>query len=352
MAIASVSRLALKYAKVERLILRNSSVLFNNSSDGSSHSLLAKCNTKSYNLHTELVSWKFHQNCRHFSRVEMLQSIAQSTPVMYVHDSLIYLHDWSHLPWWSVIVLTTVGVRFLITFPFTVYQSVILARYANLQPEIKQLAGQLRAETARAVKMFNWDEKTAKRAFFKSLHKHRQTLIVRENCHPFKASVVIWIQIPVWIAISFALRNIVYGGATKDGFINYLSMATEGTLWFSNLTLPDPLFVLPVLLGAINLTIVEFHALKATNPGKLQKTITWVFRGLSVVMIPIAATVPSCLALYWVTSSCVGLLHNVLLVSPKVRKLCGIPSVKGDSLTPYSDIWDKLKSRSNKSSEK
>ena len=32
-------------------------------------------------------------------------------------------------------------------------------------------------------------------------------LYIRDNCHPFKASLVAWFQMPLWLSVSFALRN-------------------------------------------------------------------------------------------------------------------------------------------------
>lgn len=44
------------------------------------------------------------------------------------------------------------------------------------------------------------------------------------------------------------------------------------------------------------------------------------------------------MALYWLSSSFVGLSHNLLLRSPTFRRLCCIPRTKSDSDTPYRDI--------------
>ena len=34
-----------------------------------------------------------------------------------------------------------------------------------------------------------------------------QTLYERDNCHPMKEFILPWIQIPLWISMSLALRN-------------------------------------------------------------------------------------------------------------------------------------------------
>lgn len=42
-------------------------------------------------------------------------------------------------------------------------------------------------------------------------------LYVRDNCHPFKATVLVWVQLPMWIFISVALRNFSTGAAHSEG---------------------------------------------------------------------------------------------------------------------------------------
>lgn len=47
--------------------------------------------------------------------------------------------------------------------------------------------------------------------FKKNLRRIVSELYVRDNCHPFKASVLVWVQVPMWVFVSLALRNISVG---------------------------------------------------------------------------------------------------------------------------------------------
>lgn len=130
--------------------------------------------------------------------------------------------------------------------------------------------------------------------FKKNLKRIVSELYVRDNCHPFKASLLIWVQLPMWVCLSLALRNLSLGmghvalgeshplvyyvfqicslvacNHLKRGF--YLTnihtsahssaseagLATGGALWFPDLTLPDSTWIMPVSLGLINLIITE-----------------------------------------------------------------------------------------------
>ncbi|XP_054996536.1 cytochrome c oxidase assembly protein COX18, mitochondrial isoform X2 [Sorex araneus] len=163
-------------------------------------------------------------------------------------------------------------------------------------------------------------------------------LYVRDNCHPFKATVLVWIQLPMWVFISVALRNFSTGAAHLEGLSVQEQLASGGVLWFPDLTALDSTWILPISVGVINLLIVEIFALQKMRMSRFQLYITHFLRAISVLMIPIAATVPSSIVLYWLCSSFMGLSQNLLLRSPRFRQLCRIPRTQSDSVTPYKDL--------------
>ncbi|XP_074848143.1 cytochrome c oxidase assembly protein COX18, mitochondrial isoform X2 [Carettochelys insculpta] len=200
------------------------------------------------------------------------------------------------------------------------------------------MSKRLRYEVSVCKKQLGWSEKVASFHFRKNLRRIVSELYVRDNCHPFKATLLMWIQIPVWVFVSIALRNCSVGAADSEVLAVQEQLSIGGTLWFTDLTVPDTTWILPVSLGLLNLLIVEIFALRKLELSRFQKYATNFFRGMSVLMIPIAASVPSSMALYWLSSSFMGLSHNLLLRSPTFRRLCRIPRTKSDSATPYRDI--------------
>ncbi|XP_057585725.1 cytochrome c oxidase assembly protein COX18, mitochondrial isoform X4 [Hippopotamus amphibius kiboko] len=175
--------------------------------------------------------------------------------------------------------------------------------------------------------------------YLKTMRRLVSELYVRDNCHPFKATVLVWIQLPMWIFMSVALRNFSTGATHSEGFSVQEQLATGGVLWFPDLTALDSTWILPVSVGIINLLIVEIFALQKFGMSRFQTYITYFVRAVSVLMIPIAATVPSSIVLYWLCSSFMGLSQNFLLRSPRFRQLCRIPLTKSDSDTPYKDLF-------------
>lgn len=275
---------------------------------------------------------------------QIYSSISNSYPVSSIQDALLYYHEVTGLPWWAAIVTSTILVRTLMTFPFSIYQNYILAKVENISLELKDLVNDLKKETAIAKKSLNLTDKQCAILYKRSLKKQWVNLIERDNCHPFKASLVILIQIPIWVCMSFALRNLVYlQSGDPSLLITFMELSAGGIGWIPNLTEPDHSLILPVAFGFINLTIIEIQRLsKLRQPSKMHNVFTNVFRVFSIIMIPVAASVPSCMCLYWTTSSSIGLMHNLILLSPTLRRKLKIPEAPSEIDRPYQHINEEL----------
>ncbi|KAM9786661.1 cytochrome c oxidase assembly protein COX18, mitochondrial-like [Syngnathus typhle] len=73
----------------------------------------------------------------------------------------------------------------------------------------------------------------------------------------------------------------------------HASLATGGTLWFPDLTSPDSTWLLLLALGLTNLFIVELFSLQRSNVLSVHKAVTNAMRMLTLLMIPVAAAIPS-----------------------------------------------------------
>ena len=83
--------------------------------------------------------------------------------------------------------------------------------------------------------------------------------------------------------------------------------------------------------------------------GLNQDYITNVFRLLSIAMVPIAAMVPSAVSCYWAASGITAIVVNLTLLSPKVREIVRIPRLPESSSTPYKDLLNNMRERTNNS---
>lgn len=291
-----------------------------------------------------------YSQTRNFSFAATASTIAAeisgSPPVAVCQQGLIQLHELTGLPWWATIVLNTVLLRTVITFPLAIYQNKILARLELIYLEMNDIVIQLKHETNVYMAKNKVPEQQMRVFYNRSLDKQLTKLILRDNCHPMKTSVVLWAQIPFWICQSFAIRNLLSlypDPLSIDAHIIFTSLSVGGFGWIPNLTEVDASYILPVTLGLVNLTIIEISSMtRTTPPGKIQKCVTWLFRGFSIVMIPIAASVPSCLTLYWTTSSLAALSQNLAFMSPIVKRLVGIPAAPSHLANPYQHLAAKI----------
>lgn len=293
-----------------------------------------------------------HHQRRHISQ-GFWHDVSSSTPVCAMQDAILQLHDASGLPWWSTIIVSTVLLRGLITFPLAIYQSKILAKVEKITGEMPEIVKELKVETAHAIKKFNWNEQQARYTYNRSLKNQWNNLVVRDNCHPVKAGIVIIFQIPLWLTQSWAIRNLIYMQPDPTSItaqMAFSEMLVGGFGFVPNLTEVDHSLILPISLGVLNLTIIEIQKMsrKIQVNSKLQTYATNFFRLFSVVMVPIAAYVPSGLCLYWVVSSTFGLAQNLLLLSPRLKRMSNIPKVNSELDKPYSFLVDRIKERFGK----
>nr|XP_045600430.1 cytochrome c oxidase assembly protein COX18, mitochondrial-like [Procambarus clarkii]XP_045600431.1 cytochrome c oxidase assembly protein COX18, mitochondrial-like [Procambarus clarkii] len=288
------------------------------------------------------------------TQASWFQALSQSRLVEGLMTGLQGIHDQLHLPWWAAIIVSTILMRGILTLPVTVYQNYIIAKLDNLKPEMNELVKELKKETAYAIKKFGWSEREARLMFNLSARKIWKNLIIRDNCHPFKTSILLWVQIPLWIAMSMSFRNMASMLPHRDAAaqVLFLELSTGGFGWIPNLTEVDSSLILPIAMGIINLIIIEVNVLnRFGEASKTQRIATHVFRAVSVAIIPIAATVPSCLAMYWVTSSACGLAQTLALMHPRLRHLCGIPRSSSQRENPYQHLWLQLQKRMEKKKE-
>ncbi|NWT28787.1 COX18 protein, partial [Cardinalis cardinalis] len=141
-----------------------------------------------------------------------------------------------------------------VTLPLAAQQGRLLAKLENLQPEIKELAQRLRYEVSVRGKQLGWSEKVARSHFARNMRRIVTELYIRDNCHPFKATLLLWVQVPMWVCVSLALRNCSVGALGSEVQEQFSS---GGALWFTDLTAPDSMWILPVSLGLVNLLVVE-----------------------------------------------------------------------------------------------
>lgn len=334
---------ALRFSQKSAVALNSLHSILPRTSYSSSLLTEHRCTPKSYHAMPAISMI----SARHFSLQStfagIYSEISNSTCVHLCQQNLLNIHEYTGLPWWATIVVTTIALRSIITFPLAVYTNKINVRLEQINKEMPALVAELKEETARAKYLYKLSDRDTERLFKHNVNLQWNKLVVRENCHPFKMFVVLWTQIPLWICQSMAIRNMLNMLPDPKSFeaqITYTLLTVGGFGWMPDLTAVDSTLILPIVFGMLNLANIELAMLtKSAKPGRVQKIVMTFFRLLVIALVPVAASVPSCLTLYWTVSSAFSLAQNLLLVSPRAKRILRIPPTSKDHMeTPYRTI--------------
>ncbi|XP_078366701.1 cytochrome c oxidase assembly protein COX18, mitochondrial-like isoform X2 [Oculina patagonica] len=268
-------------------------------------------------------------------------------PIYALQVFLETVHSWSHLPWWAVIVGSTVVLRSIVTVPLAVHQNKLIAKIELSQSTLHMMTEALKQRVAGECRRLNMSAEEADREF----RKKQRTLIYEyyksEGLNPWKLYLLPWTQLPLWFCLSLSLRNLAgfFPWQRNEGGEAILpcpEMANEGALWFSNLTVADPTLIIPFAVGIFNLANIELNVLKRHKTTTFQRTLTNTLRFVSVGMIFVASQVPSAMCLYWSVSAFFGLAQNIAFKFPTVRRQLGIPKTSSESQRPIHDLKNLL----------
>ncbi|GJP56531.1 hypothetical protein CLOM_g15595 [Closterium sp. NIES-68] len=233
-----------------------------------------------------------------------------SAPIAMLQQLIGAVHDVAGLPWWLSIAAATVGIR-LVLLPAFIYQVRSTVKMALIKPEMERLLNKVKAAGYDTDAVTHYNGKM-------------QALLKKHNTTPFAPLLGIFLQAPVFIAFYFAIT----------GMAEHMpSFATGGALWFTDLTTPDPLYLLPLISSAGILAAVELNAAEGMEGAPNAAQMKWFMRGLAVTMVPLTVTFPKAVFCYWITTNAFSLVQGLAFKRPGVRKALGIPIIKPPSST-------------------
>ena len=184
--------------------------------------------------------------------------------------ALVALHGFLGSYGIAIIVLT-LAIKF-ITFPLNLMQIRSSKAMRDVQPLMED----------------------AKRRFGKDKERLTQETmrIYKENgINPAAGCLPMLIQMPVWFGLYSALRNL---AETAPAF-------SQGFLWLPSLALPDHTYILVILTMATQFVVQRMMTIPSSDPQ--QQTMNRVMMFMPLTFGFVAMSVPSGLALYWVTTN-------------------------------------------------
>lgn len=179
-----------------------------------------------------------------------------------------YLGNWG----WAIVALTLI-IR-LILFPLTYKSMISMNKLKDLAPKMTELREKYKGDPQK-------------------LNVHMMELYKKHGANPFAGCLPIILQIPVFFAIYRVLLNAVE------------LKAAPWALWIEDLSVMDPYFVLPILMG------VTMFVQQLITPMSIQDpTQAKIMKFLPVVFTFFFLWFPAGLTLYWCVNNLCSLVQQ------------------------------------------
>ncbi|HET7479618.1 MAG TPA: membrane protein insertase YidC [Rubrobacteraceae bacterium] len=187
-------------------------------------------------------------------------------------------HGWG-APWWLSIIMLTVIVRTLL-FPLTFKQVKSMRKMQELKPDLDEIKAKHKNDPKKQ------QEETMK-------------LYGERSVNPLGGCLPVLVQMPIFITLYYTIKS----------FEHLESFRTGGLLWFPDLTVSDPYFILPVLYVLTMMASQEI-TIRNTAPEQrqLMRFLPLVFGGFLAF-----SGFPAGLFVYWVASNCITFTQNYVI---------------------------------------
>lgn len=192
---------------------------------------------------------------------------------------LTTMHDWTGLPWWGSIVLSTLVIR-------TTLLPVTLLTMKN-----SALMGALKDDIAERREAVMTAMKSGDRTLAAVRQAEMQTFMRDAGVAPLRVLVGPLAQFPVFVSLFVGIRRLA---------LNDPSFATGGISWFSDLSVMDPYYVLPVICGG---TLFAMTEMGGDTGAKMTPQMKMVMRSVAGLSIPMTYWFPTAVFCYWIPNN-------------------------------------------------
>lgn len=212
----------------------------------------------------------------------IVDAMISSLQMLYNFSSMIGFPNYG-----VAIILLTIIIKTII-YPLTYKQMFSMRKMVDLQPKIKAIQEKYKNNKEKA--------NAAIMEFYKE-----------NKINPMGGCLPLIIQLPIFYALYKALLNFPYESISAATFLNFDLTQSYGFALSYHLILP------------IFAAVTTYLQTKITNPNTADPTQKTMLYIMPVFFAYICATVPSGLALYWVTMNIVSILQQFYIN----RKIAG-----------------------------
>lgn len=179
-----------------------------------------------------------------------------------------YIGNWG----WAIVVLTLI-VR-VILFPLTYKSMISMNKLKDLAPKMKEIRERYKGDPQK-------------------MNTHMMELYKKHGANPMSGCLPILLQIPIFFAIYRVLLNTIELKAAPWAF------------WIHDLSVMDPYFILPILMGATMFLQQLITPMTIQDPMQAK-----IMKFLPVIFTFFFITFPAGLTLYWFINNLCSLLQQ------------------------------------------
>jgi YidC/Oxa1 family membrane protein insertase len=174
------------------------------------------------------------------------------------------------------IIVFTLVMRVLL-LPLSLKQTKSTVKMSAIQPEVKKIQ-----------EKYKKDPQKAQQEVMKIYKEY--------GVSPMGGCLPMIVQFPILIAMFYVFQKIDYHGA--------------GFLWLTNLTKPDPYYILPIISGIT--TYFSTKSMQGSSDPQAAKQASTMNIGMSIFFTFMSLKFAGALVLYWVINNTIQLLQNLL----------------------------------------
>ena len=159
------------------------------------------------------------------------------SPIGLLQSSMEFFNSSLGLPWWGAIVASTLCLRVLF-IPLNIYIRKNAVRLNNINPEVEKFKDKMNLYL------------TVGKTELANLERRKMNAVFKKHgARPILSVIPMLFQGGIFLSFFVAIRRMV--NAPVVGMMN------GGALWFTDLTVPDPAYVLPIISTASLLVSLE-----------------------------------------------------------------------------------------------
>lgn len=211
------------------------------------------------------------------------------SPIGLLQNALEFMHVSLDLPWYATIALSTVIIRMLLTPLFIITQR-NAAVMRNIMPEMQEVQGRL----TEARQMGNAME-------YAQANQELMAMMKEKGFNPLKNMLIPFAQMPIFLSYFIGIRRMVNAPVE--------SLQTGGIWWFTDLTMADPFYILPIVCSATLALTIHFGTEVSRVPGQDSPVLMYVLKALPIVIFPFIMNFPAAMVVYWASSNFCSLVQ-------------------------------------------